>query len=189
MISFPVHDATTAPEGSREILNTVKQKTGFIPNLLGTVADAPNALAAYVTLQQLLEKGSLNATERQTVYLATSVVNGCKYCVASHTTQARGQKVPPEVVDAIRKRQPIPDPKLQALRELTEAMVKNKGAVPPEKIDRFLAAGYQRGQILEVLLGVATKIVANYSYALTGAPIDQAFKPNEWVDPGEGASS
>jgi uncharacterized peroxidase-related enzyme len=184
MISFPVHDATTAPEGSREILNTVKQKQGFVPNLLGAVADAPNALAAYVTLQQLLEKGSLSATERQTIYLATSVMNGCTYCVASHTTQARGQKVPPEVVEAIRKKQPIPDPKLQALRELTEAIVKHKGAVPQATVERFLAAGYQRGQVLEVLLGVATKIVANYSHALTGAPIDQAFKANEWVDPG-----
>lgn len=182
MATFPIHDATTAPEGSRELLNGLKQKMGFVPNLLAAVAEAPNALGAYLTLQQLMEKGTFNAAERQTIYLATSMVNGCKYCVASHTTQSIGQKVPQDVLAALRSGQRIPDPKLQALREFAEAMMKYKGAVPPEQVDRFLAAGYQKGQMLEVLLGVVTKILANYSHALTGAPIDQAFKANELTE-------
>jgi AhpD family alkylhydroperoxidase len=45
----------------------------------------------------------LSPAERQLVLLAASVVNECAYCVAAHSTAAKGMlKVPATVVAAVR---------------------------------------------------------------------------------------
>jgi alkylhydroperoxidase family enzyme len=74
----------TAPEASRPLLEGAKRKNGFIPNLLGVLAEAPAALEAYISVSDLLAKSSLTAAERETVLIAASIRNGCDYCVAAH---------------------------------------------------------------------------------------------------------
>src|SRR3989442_5456742 len=44
----------------------------------------------------------------------------------------------------------------------------------------FLAAGYTKAQLLEVVGHVGLKTLANYVHALTGAPPDEAFRPHPW---------
>ncbi len=43
MTAFPVHSSDTAPEGSKPILAAVQKKFGFLPNLIGVMAEAPAA--------------------------------------------------------------------------------------------------------------------------------------------------
>src|SRR5918996_98809 len=51
--------------------------------------------------------------------------------------------------------QPLPDPKLEALRDFTRAVVRGRGRVGKPKVRVLRAAGYVRQQILEVILGLA----------------------------------
>jgi len=54
---FPIHDLATVPEASRPVLEAAREGYGFVPNLLGVLANSPVALRAYTTLAQLLEAG------------------------------------------------------------------------------------------------------------------------------------
>lgn len=73
-----------------------------MPNLYAGLANAPAALEAYIALSGFFDKTSLSAIERQLVLLATSVDNGCEFCVAAHSMIAKKMVgVPESVVAAV----------------------------------------------------------------------------------------
>jgi uncharacterized peroxidase-related enzyme len=170
-----------APEAAREVLAQVRKKFGFVPNLLGNMAHAPSLLKAYLTVSTLLDESSLTPTERQVVLLAASAENNCGYCVAAHTAIAAMQKVPQDVVDAIRNRRPIADAKLEALRRYAEETVETRGWPSEATRKRFLEAGYSASQALEVVLGIGMKTLSNYTNHLTGTELDVQFAPAAWA--------
>ncbi|HUP46652.1 MAG TPA: carboxymuconolactone decarboxylase family protein [Thermoanaerobaculia bacterium] len=180
---FTVHTHDTAPVESRKQLEQVAKGFGMIPNLAGVLAEAPAALEAYFTVGRIFDGTSFTPAERQVVLLAVSTENGCEYCVAAHTAIAGMQKVPAEAVHAIRDRNPISDPKLEALRRLTTAVVAKRGRLNEEDLERFHAAGYGKRQLLEVIVGVGMKTISNYVNHIAGTPLDAAFEKAAWTQP------
>ena len=61
--------------------------------------------------------------------------------------------VAPEIVAAIREGTTLPNAKLDALSNLTREIVRERGHVSPETIQAFLDAGYQKNQVMELLVG------------------------------------
>ena len=167
----------TAPEKSRPLLEKTRKSYKFIPNMFGTFANSPVLLEGYLGLEGVFEKGSLTGAERHLVLLAASIENDCNYCVAAHSTVLKAfLHVPAEVVSAVRSNLPLPDPKSNALVALTREMVAKRGRVEAQTIENFLAAGYRKDQILEVLVGVALKTMSNYTDHISPNELDQAFR-------------
>lgn len=183
MPKFPVHDATSAPEQSRPILEQSRKALGFVPNLYGVLAESPALLKGYTTLSAIFEGCSLSATERQIVLLTCSFENGCDYCMAAHAAIARMQRVAESVIAAVRDGAVIPDPKLRALREFTRQVVRQRGWVIEKDVQAFLGAGYTKEQVLEAILGVGIKTLSNYANHIAGTSLDDAFKPHAWSKP------
>jgi len=177
---YTVHSAETAPEASKETLVGAKKAFGFLPNLLGMMAEAPALVKGYVTLSGIFDSSSLTATEKQIVLITTSVENGCEYCVAAHSVIASMQKVDHAIVDALRNGKPIADAKLEALHRFTALVVKSRGWPSEQDVATFQAAGYTRANILEVVLGVSLKTMSNYANHVAGTPIDDAFVTAIW---------
>jgi uncharacterized peroxidase-related enzyme len=167
----------TAPEKSRALLEKIQKSFKFIPNLFGVFANSPALLEGYLGLEGAFDKGTLSAVERSIVLLAASVENSCNYCTAAHSTVLKGfLHVPSEVVAAVRSNRPLPDPKLNSLAALTRGIVSKRGQVETQTIENFLAAGYRKDQILEVLMGVALKTMSNYLDHISPTQLDQAFQ-------------
>ena len=179
-MSYPIHTSTNAPEGAREILTQSEKAYGFLPNLLGVMAEAPALLNGYRTLIGVFEETSFTATERQIVLLTVSYENGCEYCVSAHSVIAQMQKVPVDVVSAIRDGKPITEPKLEALRAFTAAVVQSRGRPDSSIRDAFFAAGYTRAQALEAILGVGIKTMSNYTNHMAHTPLDPQFASAAW---------
>jgi uncharacterized peroxidase-related enzyme len=166
----------TAPEASKPILETIQESFGFIPNLMAIFANNPTVLQGYLALDAVYEKGSFTPRERQLILLAASVENDCNYCAAAHSMVAKGAlHTPAEVVTAIRNNTPVPDKKLDALVTLVKELVRERGYAKDETIQNFIAAGYKKEQVMELLLGIALKTISNYLDHISPAPIDQAF--------------
>jgi uncharacterized peroxidase-related enzyme len=167
----------SAPEKSRPLLERIQKSFKFIPNLFGVFANSPVLLEGYLGLEGVFDKGSLSAAERSIVLLAASVENSCKYCTAAHSTVLKAfLHVPSEIVTAIRSNRPLPDPKLNALVVLTREIVSKRGHVEAQTIENFLATGYGKEQILEVLIGVALKTMSNYLDHISPTELDKAFQ-------------
>jgi len=179
-MSYTVHTQESAPGAAQETLAGAKKAYGFLPNLLAVMAEAPALLKAYRVVGDLFEQTSLSPTERQVVLLTASYENDCEYCVAAHSVIAGMQKVPDQVVRAVRDGQPIADRKLEALRRLTAAIVASRGLPSPDDMAAFLQAGYARAQVLEVVLGVGMKTLSNYTNHLADTPLDPAFAKAAW---------
>jgi len=179
-MNFVVHTAETAPISARENLKAAQKAFGFVPNLLGVLAEAPIALKAYMDLTELLSNASLSPVEQQVMMLAASYENSCGYCMAAHSTVAGMAGMPASVLAALRSGDRLPESKLEALRAFVVEVVRSRGRVSDRRIAEFLSAGYTRQNVLEVVFAVAMKTLSNYANHLAGAPIDAAFLPHAW---------
>ncbi len=182
-IAFTRYTADTAPAAAQPILAGVKAAFGFVPNLQATMAESPELLAGYSALWDLFGKTSLTTTEQQIVYMTANFEHECHYCMAGHTTLSKMQKIDDAVITALRAGTAIPDAKLEALHRFATAVVLNRGFVDDAGVQAFLDAGYTRQNVLEVVLGIATKVMSNYTNHLTGTPLDAFMKGNEWTKP------
>ena len=181
MSQFNVHTKDTAAAESARLLATAEKAYGFIPNLLGVMAESATTLGAYLSIGQLFGESSFSPTERQVVFLTTNRFNECDYCMAAHSVIGEMQKVPADVITAIRDDRPIDDPKLEALRIFTRTMVEKRGHLSTADIAAFLAMGYTKEQVLEVILGVSFKSLSNYVNHVAETPLDDAFATQAWT--------
>jgi len=179
-VKYTTHTLETAPEAAKDTLATAKSAYGFVPNLLGVMAEAPSLLKGYVTLQQLFYETSFDATEQQVIALTVSVANKCPYCVAAESVVAKMKKAPEQVVKAIREGEPIADAKLEALRRFTKSVFDARGWVPEAESERFLSAGYSKANAFEVIVGIALKTLSNYTNHFADTPVDEAFAAETW---------
>ncbi len=183
MAEFTVHTIDTAPADAKPILEKAQKSNGFVPNLYGVFAEAPNVLAAYGEVGERFGQSTLTAVERNVVWLTNNFENNCHYCVPAHTAIAKSQKVPDDVIEALREGRPIPDAKLEALRQFTVAMIVNRGDVDAGAVQAFLDAGFTKANVLEVILGIAHKVLSNYANHLADTPVDAQFQPFAWTHP------
>jgi uncharacterized peroxidase-related enzyme len=166
----------TAPEASKPILENIQKVYGFVPNLMATFANSPAVLQGYLAMDASFEKGTFTPVERQLILLAASEENKCGYCAAAHSTIAKAfLHAPAETIDAVRVGKPLADKKQNALVNLVREIVRERGFASSATVNAFLATGYEKPQVMELLLGVALKTVSNYLDRLSPATLDQAF--------------
>jgi uncharacterized peroxidase-related enzyme len=180
MPDFTVHTIDTAPQQSVPLLQGAQKAFGFVPNLIAVLAESPAVVEAYLTLTQIFDKSSLTATERQVAILAISRYNECDYCMAAHSAIASMQKVPADVIQAIRNDQPIADDTLEALRTFAATVVEKRGWLSENDVAAFRSAGYSQAQVLEVVLAASLKTLSNYANHLAETPLDDAFSSRAW---------
>lgn len=183
MPEFTLHTVDTAPEGARSQLERIEKAWKFVPNLHRTLAESPVTLEAYDTLFGMVARTSFTPAEQQVVFLAASVVNGCAYCVSGHTVLARKAGLQDGVIAALRDASPIADPRLEALRAFTQTVVRERGMAGEATISAFLAAGFTRAQILEVVLIISAKTISNYVNHLAETPLDAFMAETRWTAP------
>lgn len=186
MTSTTIYSPENAPESSAPILQDLEQTLGFVPNVFGVLAGSPSALAAFATLNAQFAGSTLSATEREVIQLTVSAQNHCGYCVAGHTAFAAMQGVDESIVTAVRNGAPISDQRLETLRRFTSALLQRQGMVTEAEIEQFLAVGYTRQQLLEVILGVCVKVFSNLTSNAIGLPLDDAFMPYAWHEDATG---
>jgi len=178
---FKFHSVENAPTASRPLLEKIAGRFGFVPGMLAGMAESPAALEGYLTLAGIFERSSLSPVEQQVVMLATSVENGCEFCVSAHSFIARNMvKVDSGEVDALRRGGDLKDRRLDALATFTRQVVRGRGCVEDGELQFVLNAGFTRAQVLDVILGVSVKTLSNYINHLLKTPLDAAFEKERW---------
>ncbi len=169
MILFTQHTATTAPQGAAEVLEKVRERYSFIPNLASYIAEAPVVLDAVMTLSVAFDNTSFPPEEQQLILLTISTLNGCTYCRTTHTGLGRSSGLSDEAIKAIQSDITIKDQRLNALYQFTKTVFINKGWVEEAAITSFLDAGFTKAQVFETIMGVALKTLTNYCNHIAGA--------------------
>ena len=181
MTQFKAHTIETAPEASKSLLEASAKGYGMIPNLHGVMAESPALLEAYKSIHEIFtNKTNFNAEELTVVWQTINVENECHYCVPAHTAIAHQMKVDPKLTEALRNDTPLPSEKLQALKDITLLIVRDRGVVSEENMQAFYAAGYGKNHYLDILVGYAQKIMSNYTNHAAKTEVDAPFQKFAW---------
>lgn len=180
MTDFPSHDLDTAPEASKPLLENSQKAFGRLPGLHKVMAESPQHLEGYQVLHKLFSETAFDAEELTVVWQTINVEHECHYCVPAHTGIAKRMKVSDEIIDALRDETPLPSAKLEALRVFTLQMLRQRGNVEPAQMQAFFDAGYGHRAVLDVILGLAQKVMSNYVNHIAETPLDDAAKPFAW---------
>lgn len=180
MSQFELHSIESAPDEAKPLLEQAKKDYGMVPGLYQVMASSPQLLKSYFALHEQFDNTDLNTAERNTVWLAISVENKCHYCVPTHTAIAKQQGVDDEIINALREERPLTDAKLEALRQFTLTLVRNRGNATQEELDAFFKAGFKHRHVLNILFGIAQKTLSNYTNHLSQTAVDAPFVPFNW---------
>lgn len=161
-----------APQGSQELLKTVKQQLGSVPNLFRIVSNSPAALGGYLGLNGALAQGKLNPATRERIALAVAEFNGCDYCLAAHSYL--GEKVAKLSATEIlaNRKGSSTDAKADAAIRFALETVRTRGQVNTAAISKVKAAGYSDAEIVEIIAHVALNTLTNYMNSVLGTEVD-----------------
>ena len=163
------------------LLAEVEKKFGFVPNLMGVLANSPEALTAYLSLSDLVGKTTFSPEEQQAVLLAVSLENQCEYCVAAHSmVAAKMAKMPEGRLTAIRDGRFTDNTRVNALIGFAREVVRARGFVNEESVNNFYRAGFNSQNLLEVLLCVSMKTLSNYTNHIAHTSLDEPFLDFAW---------
>jgi len=177
MTFFPSHDLETAPEASKPLLENSQKAFGRLPGLHKVMSESPQVLEGYQVLHKLFTETAFDADEMTVVWQTINVEHECHYCVPAHTGIAKRMKVSDNIINALRDETPLPSAKLEALRTFTLAMLRGRGNVTDAEMTAFLDAGYSHRAVLDVILGLAQKVMSNYINHVAETPLDEPVKP------------
>ncbi len=89
----PIEYADANPE-VRAVYDDIMatRKTDWINNFWKMLAHDPAALRRiWTNIKEVMGPGALDPLTKELIYIAVSITNGCRYCIASHGAAARAK--------------------------------------------------------------------------------------------------
>ena len=184
MTRLPLHTLETAPEASQTLVQQARNNNGFLPNLIGILANAPVALETYFTVSGINARASLNLAEREVVRITAARLHGCEFCVAGHTAVAlKKAQLDKATVQQLQLGGSTGNPRLDAVARFTAEVIASRGNVGDGALADFVAAGFEPAQALEVVLGVSLATLCNFANVFARTPLNPELAQYRWEKP------
>jgi uncharacterized peroxidase-related enzyme len=181
MPRIPLRTLEDAPDASKNGVASALKANGFLPNLIGLLANAPAALEAYQTMSSINARSSLTLAEREAIQITAAATHGCGFCVAGHTAVAyKKAGLSETVVNALRSGDNGSDARLNAVADFTRSVIHNRGSVRDADLTAFKAAGFSDANALEVVLGVSLATLCNFANNLGQPKLNAELEPYAW---------
>lgn len=161
-----------APQASQPLLEAVNKQLGSVPNLFRMVSTSPATLEGYLSLSGALAKGKLPASTRERIALAVAEINGCNYCLSAHTYLGKNFAKLDDAEITANRSGASNDPKADAAVKFAAKVVRERGHLRNKDLEAIRQAGYDDGQILEIVLHVALNTWTNYINEIAQTEID-----------------
>ncbi len=170
MANFSVPTRADVSANNQAIFDNLEKGLGFVPNLYATYAYSETALGDYLAFQN--RKTSLKAKEKEVINLVVSQVNTCEYCLAAHTALGKMNGFNDEQILEIRSGSASFDNKLDALAKFVKDATINRGKPNPTSTDALLAAGYNKENLVDIIVVIGDKTISNFIHSVTKVPVD-----------------
>ncbi|UCI20846.1 carboxymuconolactone decarboxylase family protein [Mesorhizobium sp. B2-1-8] len=161
-----------APAASQPMLQAVEKQLGVVPNLFRMVANSPAALEGYLGMMGALAKGRLPAPTRERIALAIAEINGCNYCLSAHTYLGKNLARLDDAEMIANRHGGSSDPKAAAAVRFAARVAQSRGHVGQEDLAAVRLAGYDDGEIIEIVQHVALNVWTNYINEVAQTEID-----------------
>jgi uncharacterized peroxidase-related enzyme len=165
----PTHNEV-APE-AQATFDMLTKLTGKVPNLYATIGYSANALNSYMAYVQAQAKGTFHHKDREAIFLIVSQLNGCEYCLASHTQSAIKSGWTEDETLQLRAGK-YDDKKWTAIYHFIDSVIQNKGRVSSSILQAFYDSGYNEKAVMDLMVLINVMSFTNYTYRLINVPID-----------------
>ena len=172
-MKFDVLNETNASSAAKEILSSVKEQMGFVPNILGIMAYSPIFLSDYIRKYEGLTQGALEPKYLQLLLIRFSYLNHCKYCQSAHTPVAKMSGANEEEIKLAKGIESnVTDDKLLTLFRFADSLHHDRGVVDKKVQDEFLEVGFKKDAIFDVINAYSLKVMSNYLNHIAKTEID-----------------
>jgi uncharacterized peroxidase-related enzyme len=161
-----------SPAAARPLLEAVDKQLGLVPNMFRVLANSPAALEGYLGLNGALAKGAIDAKTRERIALAVAEANGCDYCLSAHTYLGKNVAKLDDAEIAASREGASSDPKANAAVRFAAQVVRARGHVNDSDVEALRSAGYDDGQVVEIVLHVALNTLTNYVNEVAKTVVD-----------------
>lgn len=159
---FSVPDLDELPADIRERIETVREKTGFVPNVFLALARRPDEFRAFFAYYDavMLREGGLSKAEKEMIVVATSAANQCPYCVVAHGALLRLFSKNPLLGDqiAVNYRSAELDRRQRAMLDAALKLATAPQSFGEDDIQNLLAFGFTKEDVWD--LGAITSLFA-----------------------------
>lgn len=169
---------TTANPKANDILDSVKQKYGFVPNLIQEMSVSVPTAQVYLNGQEILANGALTAKEQQAVQLTVSSVNRCHYCQAAHRFLSGLTGISSDDVQAIQSGEIPAESEVAPVVEITRLLMEKRGWLSPDEVQQAERKGIARTKLYEIITYIGLKTITNYINHIAQTPVDAQFGGN-----------
>lgn len=149
----------------------IKSAFGVVPNMFKAVGNSPAALASMWGSFAALGGGRLGVKLGEQIAVAIADRNNCQYCLAAHTGLGkRAGATAEEMAEAQAGRSA--DPRTAAALRFALSLVERRGGVESDDVNALVAAGFDDGEIVEIIAHVALNLFTNYVNVALDVPVD-----------------
>lgn len=151
---FAVPDIATLPQDMQDMIATVQEKSGFVPNIFLALAHRPAEFRAFFAYHDaLMEKDEgLTKAEREMIVVATSGLNRCQYCVVAHGAILRIRAKDPLIADqlAINWRKANLSDRHWAMLQFAELVAMDADSITEDDHLDMAEAGFSADEIWDI---------------------------------------
>lgn len=153
------------------LLREIGQAFGATPNMFRAVANSPAGLKSMWGAFGALGQGRIGPKLGEQIAVAVADRNACQYCLSAHTVLGRkASATAEEMAEAQAGRSA--DPRTAAALAFALTVVENRAQVSDADVQALRTAGFDDGEIVEILAHVALNLFTNYVNVAFDVPLD-----------------
>lgn len=151
---YPVPDLENLPDDIRDMVMTVQEKIGFIPNVFLAYAHRSDECRAFFAMHDalMLREGNLTKSDKEMIVVAISGGNNCLYCVVAHGAILRILSKQPLLSDQVATNYRKADitPRQRAMLDFATKVNKQSDQISQEDFDALYDHGFTDEDIWDI---------------------------------------
>ena len=136
------------------MIEGVRERTGFVPNVFLALAHRPDELRAFLAYHDaVMERDSgLSKAEREMIVVATSANNDCQYCVVAHGAILRIRAKDPHIADqvAINHHKADTTPRQKAMLDFALRVADDSASIGEDEYEYMHSHGFTDEDIWDI---------------------------------------
>jgi alkylhydroperoxidase family enzyme len=156
---------------TKELLDTVQQAFGVIPNTAKVMANSPAVLDSFLAFSTAMSKVQIGEKLHNQVKLNTSETNSCDYCTSILCAIAPSAGLSADDILAGRTGK-SEDRRTDSALKFAETVLESRGKVTNQQLAAVREAGFGDGEIVEIVASVVLGCFTNFLNNVADTELD-----------------
>lgn len=171
---------------AKALLDTVQQAFGTVPNAAKVMANSPAVLQSFLGFSTAMGEARIGEKLHNQIKLNTSENNECEYCtsILSAVAPTAGLSAAEVLVGRTGQAE---DTRIKAALTFANDVLETRGKVTDDRLASVKSAGFDDGQIVEVVASVVLGCFTNFLNNVADTQLD--VPPAEAIEPSAACSS